>query len=93
MDHASLIDTRGAAHEHAISKRIPSKQQAKVLACLGFEGACTRTELHQKTGISVTSLCARIKELLDSDSIRVVKQVTCPVSGRVVNSYNLKAPQ
>lgn len=86
MDHASLIDTRGAAHEHVISKRIPSKQQAKVLACLA-EADHTRDELHEATGISVTSLCARIKELVDANRVEVVAQVTHPVTRRMVNVY------
>lgn len=58
---------RAALTEHRRSGRLGA-QQVRLLQALGDDALC-RHEIAERTGILITSVCGRCRELLDLDAI------------------------
>lgn len=67
-----------------------SKSHAAILAQLSDGIPLTRHDLHSFTGISITSLCGRIAELVERGQVEVAGTKTDPVTQRKVTTYQLK---
>lgn len=59
-----------AISEHRRSGRLKATQGA-VMAALTSKGPMTRNQLSETTGLPVSSICGRCRELLDMDYIEV----------------------
>lgn len=67
-------------------------QWMKVLRAIEARPRMTRAELERATGIRLTSVCGRVKELLDADVIAEVANVRCSVTGNVVHGLIVREP-
>lgn len=56
----------------------------------GYGVPLSRNDLHSFTGISITSLCGRIAELVERGQVEVAGSKTDPVTQRKVTTYQLK---
>lgn len=83
------MTTQTDSLDECIKKFVPSKQHKKILDALELEARLTRDHLHDCTGISVSSLCARLKELEMAKRIEVFDTEWSESSKRHVNCYRL----
>ena len=70
--------------------RPATKTQQRILDALGGMPPMSRADIHSFTGISITSLCGRIAELVEADKMGVVGTKQDPVTKRKVVTYKLK---
>ncbi len=64
--------------------------QQRILDALSGMPPLSRADIHTYTGISITSLCGRIAELVEADKVEVVGTKQDPVTKRKVVTYKLK---
>lgn len=67
-----------------------SKSHAAIIAQLSDGIPMTRADLHSFTGISITSLCGRIAELIERGQVEVAGSRVDPGTRRNVTTYRLK---
>lgn len=81
VTYTSLVGYR----EHLLSGKVAS-QQDRILACL-FESAVplTRLQISRLTGIRLSSVCGRVKPLLDPERplLRINHEAADPSTGRL----------
>lgn len=81
--------SRDAMAEHRSSGKLGAQQQ-QVFAALTRSGqAFTRAELAQRTGIRLSAICGRSRELLDLQVIKEGPRRQCSVTGK--NAHVLEA--
>lgn len=61
------------------------RQSDRVFAAIKARPQSTRAELARDTGIEKTSICGRVKELLQAGRIEEVEGIKCSVKGNVVH--------
>lgn len=77
---ASTIASRIMKHDFSQADRL-------LIEVYAFSGKpVTRNMLSDKTGIRLTSVCARIRQLLDYDLLDISGNVYCPLTGKLVTS-------
>lgn len=70
--------------------RPATKTQQRILDAMYAMPPLSRADLHTYTGISITSLCGRIAELVEAGKMEVVGTKKDPVTTRKVVTYKLK---
>lgn len=86
------MSTKSESLHRSIQEFIPSKQHLKVLAVIPQGVSCTRNEICEASGVSTTSLCARLHELEFWGRIYVADTKWDATSKRHVNAYRKVAP-
>ena len=79
--------TRNESHRKI---RPTTATQQRILDALSGMPPLSRADIHTYTGISITSLCGRIAELVDADKVEVVGTKQDPVTKRKVVTYKTK---
>ncbi len=76
-----IVETsRTAYREHAMSGEL-GRQQREIYRALCERPGLTRNEISLFTGIRLTSVCGRVRELLDIAAIEVTNRRPCSVTG------------
>lgn len=70
--------------------RVVSKSHEAILNQLDQGVPLSRADIHSFTGISITSLCGRMDELMKRGQIEVAGSKVDPVTNRKVTTYKLK---
>ncbi len=83
------MTTQTDSLDECIKKFVPSKQHMKILSALARHAELTRDHISELTEISVTSLCARLKELEKARRLEVYGTAWSEKSKRWVNAYRL----
>ena len=81
------------AYDAIIASGRRNTQHAQIIAALaGKRQGLTRAELKQATGIEISSICGRVKELLDGGTIEELPARPNP-SGRAACPLRIIPPQ
>ncbi|MBB1485900.1 hypothetical protein [Oceanospirillum sediminis] len=79
---ASTISNKLAKYDFSQVDRL-------LIEVYGFSGKpVTRNMLAERTSIRLTSVCARIRQLLDYELLDITGHVYCPVTGKLVTSLS-----
>lgn len=73
--------SRSAYLHHSIDGHTVS-QREHIMRCLSVSGPLTRFQVSRLTGIRLTSVCGRVKALIDNGQIVISHEAEDPMTGK-----------